>query len=58
MIVEQMLAYDATTGRELLDTLLQRYVPLKLFAHAEELKERHEFLEGRGGVLENIMYIM
>jgi hypothetical protein len=46
MIVEQILAYDATTGRELLDTLRQRSVSHKPFAHAGELKERHEFLEG------------
>lgn len=38
MIVEQMLAHDATTGRELLDTLRQRFVSHKPFAHAGELE--------------------
>ena len=58
MIGEQMLAHNPTAGRELLGTLRQRFVSHKPFAHAGELKERHDFLRRRGGVLENKLYIM
>lgn len=58
MIVEQMLAHGATTGRELPDTLRQRFVSHKPFAHAGELKERHDFLERKGCIgKQNVHYV-